>query len=420
MFACVLGFVLFKRFYRDLGDVFLFFLVLGTLLSAYYSARPTRKDPVVIAFFISLIIPVLSWANSRLQIPELAKASPSPFFFYDFFFFWFIAYWTQGKNERIAAILLAFCLGVLGIYISHSADFLGELVLGLKGARIDFGVVNAQYTSLFAGFGLIAAVFLFLAKVNLNHKLLLLKKIIATALIIFFIIIIVITQSRQVWLALVACLFLTPLLYTVISRSATSKRAIFASYLALALAMAAAANLDIVKDRVAAEEYTLAKVVNLEFDAVPNTTSIGLRVHLWLEGWEWIQQRPVLGSGEDARELVISQSDSLPESVRASFTHLHNSHIETVLSFGAVGAVLVYFLMIWPPLATAASSATPVKKTWRVFSLIALVFWLTVNCFESYFYSANGLYIFTVFFGIIYSFRFVSSEDRPDPDQPPP
>src|SRR5690554_3336807 len=80
MFACVLGFVLFKRFYRDLGDVFLFFLVLGTLLSAYYSARPTRKDPVVIAFFISLIVPVLSWANSRLQIPELAKASPSPFF----------------------------------------------------------------------------------------------------------------------------------------------------------------------------------------------------------------------------------------------------------------------------------------------------------------------------------------------------
>lgn len=85
MIACVVGFVFFKRFYRDLGDVFIFLVVLGTLFSVYYNFRSIRKDPIFIAFFISIIIPVISWANSKIQIPELAKDLPSPFLFYDFF-----------------------------------------------------------------------------------------------------------------------------------------------------------------------------------------------------------------------------------------------------------------------------------------------------------------------------------------------
>ena len=134
--------------------------MLGTFVSAYYTFRPVKKDPIVIAFFLSLIVPVMSWVNSKVQIPELAKDYPSPFLFYDFFFFWFIAYWTNGKNARIAAILLAYCVSVLGIYITHSPDIFGEIKRGLEGTRIDFSLVNAQHTSLFAGFGFISAAFL--------------------------------------------------------------------------------------------------------------------------------------------------------------------------------------------------------------------------------------------------------------------
>jgi O-antigen ligase len=413
MFTCVLGFVLFKRFYRDLGDLFFSFVVIGTLLSVYYNARTVRKDPVFIAFFVSLIVPILSWANSRLQIPELAKALPSPFFFYSFFFYWFIAYWTQGKNERIAAILFTYCLSVLGIYISHSADFFGELFRGLGGARIDFSVVNAQYTSLFAGFGVIAAAFLFLAKINLRFTPEILKKSIATIFIAFFTLIVIITQSRQVWLALIACLFLTPLVYAAISHSRTSKRTMLITYLAFALIISAAPSLDIIKNRVSADGYTLSKIVNMDFKAIPDNTSIGVRIHLWLEGWQWIKERPILGSGDDSRELVISESERLPDFVKSDFTHLHNSHIETILSFGFVGACLVYFLILWPPIFTFMATTPSVRKTWKTFSLIVTTFWIVVNCFESYFYSADGIYMFSVFFGIIYSFRFISVETTP-------
>lgn len=417
MFACVLGFVLFKRFYRDIGDIFFMFVSIGTIFSAYYNQLSLKKDPVIITLCLSPIIPILSWTNSKLQIPGLAQETPSPFFFYDFFFFWFIAYWTKGNNKRIAAILFTYCLSVIGIYISHSADFFGELSSGFHGARIDFNVVNAQYTSLFAGFGLIAATFLFIVKINFDSKKEALKKTISLALFGFFALIVIITQSRQVWLALVICLLLLPLAQMLMSSSGVSKRAVLITYLVMAVFITALSSLEIVKNRIADEKPTLVQLLNMEFKTLSDDSSIGLRIQLWQEGWEWIKQRPILGSGEDARELVIKKADSLPATVRASFTHLHNSHIETVLSFGLLGAALVYFLMLWPPVSVVACSAPPVKKTWRAFAFIIAIFWLTVNGFESYFYSSDGIYNFSVFYGVIYSFRFLPSQAHKDPYQ---
>ncbi len=406
MFACVVGFVFFKRFYRDLGDVFIFLVVLGTIFSVYYNIRTVRKDPIFIAFFASIIIPVISWANSKIQIPELAKDLPSPFLFYDFFFFWFISYWTQGKNKRIASILVAYCLGIIGIYLSHSTDFISDFSRGLQGSRIDFNIVNAQYTSLFAGFGVISAAFLFIAKLELPLKFEVLKKLGALTLLVFFVLVTLITQSRQVWLALFACILIAPLAHKFMFSSRISMRAIVITYLVLALIVGAAATLDIVKKRVIAEESTIMQIVNLDLDSVSKSGSVGLRIHLWSEAWEWIKERPILGSGEDARELVISESETLPPTVRASFTHLHNSHVETFVSFGLLGAILIYFLIIWPPLYTIMLSSFPARKTWTAFSIIVVVFWLVVNFFESYFYSADGIFVFSVFFGIIYSFKF--------------
>ncbi|QSP96057.1 O-antigen ligase family protein [Marinobacter salinisoli] len=404
MFFCVLGFVFFKRFHRDVGDVFIFLAVLGTFASIYFSSRPIKKDPIVVAFFVSLIIPVVSWLNSRLQIPDLAKDSPSPFFFYDFFFFWFIAYWIQGRNDRISAVLLAYCSSVLSIYVSHSPDFMGDITRGIQGARISFDLVNAQHTSLFAGFGFIAAAFLFVAKLKLSRPLNLARKVLAALAALFFILIIVITQSRQVWLALFVCLFLAPLALKLLPNSRISVRGLVAGYLAFAVLLGSLSNLAIVEKRLAAELETIEQVAELDLDSISKFSSVGIRIHLWLEGLDWIAQRPILGSGEDARELVIAEGERFPEYVQKNFTHLHSSHVETFVSFGVVGGILVYFLMFYPVIHAVREPA--VQKTWKVFSMVVLAFWITVNFFESYFYAANGVYIYSVFFGIIYSFRF--------------
>src|SRR5690554_2376216 len=152
MVICILGFVLFKRLYRDMGDLFFFVAFLGTIVSIAYNIKKLRKDPVFIAFFLSLLIPTLSWLNSRFSIPDLALPTPSPFFFYSFFMFWFIAYWTRGNQNIIAAILTAYILSVIGIFVTDSNNFINEISSGMNGSRIDFNVVNAQHTSLFSGF----------------------------------------------------------------------------------------------------------------------------------------------------------------------------------------------------------------------------------------------------------------------------
>lgn len=414
MFACVLGFVLFKRFYRDLGDIFIAIAVLGTFASAYYNFRSIKKDPIFIAFFLSLLIPVMSWINSKVQIPELAKQSPAPFLFYDFFFFWFIAYWTQGKTVRIATILLTYCVGILGIYLSHSPDFLAEIGRGLRGARVDFGLVNAQHTSLFAGFGFIASAFLLVVRLDLPLKYEAIKKSGAIVLLAFFTLVIVISQSRQVWLGLLTCLLLAPLALKLIAPSRVSTRSTILTYLVFTMMVGGLSTLDVVERRISAEQKTINKLVDLDLESVSDSGSIGLRLHLWSEAWDWIRERPLLGSGEDARELVIVQSAELPDSVRSTFTHLHNSHVETLVSFGLVGAALVYFVLLWPPFFTATTTSVPVKKTWKVLALVVAIFWLTVNCFESYFYAANGAYIFAVFYGVIYSFKFGQKDSATD------
>jgi len=407
MFFCVVGFVLFKRLYRDIGDICIFLAFLGTIISICYNFRALKKDPIFIAFFLSLLIPFISWLNSKIQIPEFARDLPNPFFFYDFFFFWFIAYWTKGQNSRIAVILASYCLSVVGIYITHSNDFVGELSRGLQGARIDFNIVNAQHTSLFAGFGLISSAFLFIVKVELSKKLEAAKKSIALALSVFFIVIIVVTQSRQVWLALAVCLFFAPLANKLIFGSHIKFRTIASAYFILALITFGAVNVDTVQKRLSAESDTLTKIASFDLESVPASGSAGIRLHLWSEALEWISERPIFGSGEEARQLVIRESSALPEVVRNTFTHLHSSHLETLLSFGAVGAILVYFLILWPVIYTTILPKTPPRKTWSAFSFIVVIFWLTVNCFESYFYSSNGIFVFSVFYGIIYSFRFV-------------
>ncbi|AHI33435.1 hypothetical protein AU15_21095 [Marinobacter salarius] len=111
MVATIIGFVLFKRFYRDIGDVFFMITFIGTLLSIFYNFKKIKKDPIYIAFFISIAIPLLSWINSIVAIPDLAMPKPSPFFFYSFFIFWFIAYWTRGNTNRYAGRTGRWCLG---------------------------------------------------------------------------------------------------------------------------------------------------------------------------------------------------------------------------------------------------------------------------------------------------------------------
>lgn len=410
MITCILGFVLFKRFHRDIGDAFFIIVFLGTVASIAFNFRKTKKDPVFIAFFVSLLIPTLSWVNSRIAIPDLALPTPSPFFFYSFFIFWFIAYWTRGNQNIIAAILTAYIFGVIGIFINESNNFIGEIASGIHGTRIDFNVVNAQHTSLFSGFGLIASIFLFITKIDAKKTY---RRIVSSAAIIFFLfflLITIISQSRQVWVSLLLCFVAAPLILRFLPQSRMSAKYIVITYAALTLSLVILSTSDIVSKRIESEANKIKEVAALDLASIPAAGSVGIRIHFWMEAWPWFKERPLLGSGENTRELVISESQNFSDTIKSNFNHLHNSHVETVISFGLLGAALVYFLILFPTVKILRSPRSTARNTWKIFSVTITIFWVTVNCFESFFFSWNGIYVFSVFYGIIYSFQFKKTD----------
>lgn len=410
MVICILGFVLFKRLYRDMGDLFFFVAFLGTIVSIAYNIKKLRKDPVFIAFFLSLLIPTLSWLNSRFSIPDLALPTPSPFFFYSFFMFWFIAYWTRGNQNIIAAILTAYILSVIGIFVTDSNNFINEISSGMNGSRIDFNVVNAQHTSLFSGFGLIASIFLFIVNIDTKKIYRQIKDSASIVFFMFFLLITILSQSRQVWVSLVLCFFAAPMVLRFLPQSRMSTKGVVVTYSGLILAMVMLSTSNIITKRVESEAVNIKEAVTLDLASIPTAGSVGLRIHFWMEAWPWFKARPLLGSGENTRELVISESPNLSDEIKADFTHLHNSHVETIVSFGLLGAALVYFLIFFPTINILKKPRSTAGNTWKIFAVTITIFWMTVNCFESFFFNWNGIYVFSVFYGVIYSFQFKETD----------
>ena len=56
MVATIIGFVLFKRFYRDIGDVFFMITFIGTLLSIFYNFKNFHIFTIFLIFLFNTLI----------------------------------------------------------------------------------------------------------------------------------------------------------------------------------------------------------------------------------------------------------------------------------------------------------------------------------------------------------------------------
>jgi O-antigen ligase len=413
MLVCILGYALFKRSYREIGDIFQAFLILGTIASLYYNREILLKDKIIHCFAASLFIPILSWLNSISEIPDLAKPSPNITALYTFFTFWPIAYWLKGNTKKITLMLFSFCLGFV-FMCQRNSDMVQEITRGLKGIRVDFNIINAQHPALLAGFGLIICIFYFLIfskRIFNKPSAVSLALLFSTAaLCVFFLVITIITQSRQVWLALIlSSIVFIPFIYNSFAARPITKKKFILIYLFILLAVFAFTKIDIVEKRIHNEKNAIKNILMLNFDQIKASGSAGIRLNLWKEAVTWIKARPLLGSGYDSRALVISQSKNLPKRIKRDFTHLHNSHIEMLVHYGILGSALIYFVMIYPVILLLKSSRKDIDG-YKTLGLIFTVYWMTVNNFESFFFAKNGEIILSIYLGMIYSFKFSSEK----------
>ncbi|UTV27904.1 O-antigen ligase family protein [Photobacterium atrarenae] len=407
MLCCVIGYILFKRSYRDVGDVFQTLFILASVAALFVDRKQLFKDKMLWALGFAIITQLLSWANALIDIPDLAYPSPHIADLADLFIFIFVAYWLKGTLLNVYLSWWALCLGMLLAFYSHS-DITQQVLLGLEGVRIDFNIINAQHPAMYSGVGFLLSSFFFMKYLCLSIRAQTAKNIAllcsATLLLVAFTFVVVTTQSRQVWVALLAAYVLGTLLYSILHQEKINKLILVGAFSLLGLAFYTYATIPLVHDRVQQEMNTATTIItNGDISKIP-FNSAGTRLHLWHESLKWIKERPLLGSGYNSKVTVIQNAQHFPAHIRQHFTHLHNSHIELLVSYGLVGLLLMYGVFAW---VVRAASVAPEKRGINEVLLISAMFtvyWLTVNLFESFFFSNNGQWIHNVMLGSCYTF----------------
>lgn len=103
---------------------------------------------------------------------------------------------------------------------------------------------------------------------------------------------------------------------------------------------------DVVNSRIDKASYEIGHLENqIGNGDVPEITSIGARVYMWMNTWELIKQRPVMGWGLGS--YGVKWCDQVPEKTWCDFasTHPHNQYFMFWVELGLLG-LLSYLGMI--------------------------------------------------------------------------
>ncbi|GAA0247319.1 O-antigen ligase family protein [Marinomonas primoryensis] len=345
--------------------------------------------------WIAAFFQFISWGLSQYVTPEWAEDIPKLDKVTRWFIFIPFAWWiAQRKN----AIWLLWGAATAGTLISPwvTGGGLHEIIQGINGKRIDFGIRNAQHTALYFGTILIGICCLVKPLYRKNK----LSLIPVALMISYCLLVIYINESRQAWLALIIT-FLVISSYTTLKYIKKSPRpkqiiTIVLFFIGLTTLSTILITNDKIVNRVMLEQKTMNAVLSLEFDKAPYS-SFGVRLHSWVAATYFIKAKPIFGWGHNGKSMVMEHTKTFPKWLKG-FGHLHNFYIEMLVNYGIVG--LIFYLSIWfvvgRMLFKEIKSGKVEKEIGYLFVAI-LFFWGVMNCFESYQNFWTGVFYFNVF-----------------------
>ncbi|MDA9557616.1 O-antigen ligase family protein [Vibrio sp.] len=371
-------------------------IIFGSLpyLITLIAQKRLDKAPLILIFF-AIILQVVSWGYAHSLIPNELKSYPQIKPLVSLFIFVFISLWVAPKRLYRLLLLAGFMGGFLYAVIHHQLDH-NTLIKGLQGRRVDFDMHNAQFTSM------LGIVIIFVTAF-ISHALYRCNKLSAGVLLLVMtplgLFITFISQSRQVWLALVITLAFLPLIIF-----KKNGKAMLVLYTALAIAGYSVLSNDTVQRRINSESNTVQAITQMQWDKIP-MSSIGIRVNSWIESLDWIARSPIVGQSKEAIPLVIQQSDVFPKHLKR-FGHLHNYYLETLVAYGALGILFIIAFYRWIYLNIKEHGS----RFERYFFITFLLFWAIINCFESYNNKHLGLFAHTIILAsLYYPFRTIKT-----------
>jgi O-antigen ligase len=343
----------------------------------------------LILFGINLLIDYKSTIEYR-SLNDLVK----------FFYFIPLAWWAGGSKR---GAINQFTIVIFGLVtaVLLSPDLLRSLVSLFDGVRVDFGIHNAQHAALFFG---ITFLFGITGIVSLKRTS---SSGLIEALFIFSSIIgmygFIGANTRAAYLGLLACGLLS-LTFIIGNNKHFRQRGL--SYLRIAFVLVCVTKLsfgfvgELKGGRFSQEQASFESIVQGNIKDLSFSSS-GIRIHSWLEAIKWIEQRPLTGWGSEARADVIKKSEIFPEEIKSRFGHLHSGYLETLLGFGLVGLVFLFYF--WVGILGKIKIS---KKIFMYrFMLFSSLFFLVMNVFESFFYYWSGIFSMSVIIAGAYSIR---------------
>ena len=365
--------------------------------------RKLRKSTVLWLLLASIAVPLISWQLAHIHHPQLAESSTKVHRFIRWFFFIPVAFWLGGQTRKTLALWALALIGIL------SAPWLAghgwaELRSGLMGHRVDFNLHNAQHAAMLYGVGI-------LGLISFSHRIFTINTgaywfkcslwFLALTASCFGVIV---TQTRGIWLGLCgSCLLLLVFYFGIFwknSRKKTYTGAIILLIIAISISITIETPLKrIVINRLSMEDTDVVKVLKGDISNLPYT-SVGLRAHTWVEAWSWIKQRPLVGWGGNGNRLVIQQSKRFPNWKKKEYHHLHNSYLDLLVNFGALGGLFYFGLLGWLVMrGIGAWKSGHMPGDVLIFFLSFLLFWSIINCFESYIFFSSGNFVFALIAG---------------------
>jgi len=337
------------------------YLGLATMIAALALRAPglwpqLRRD----AFFLITVCFVLylglRTAASLNEFPEIAAAQRknAAAFLMLWIFVLPIAVSLQG---RVCRVLLALTLATAGLILKMALNIdWGNFPASVLDARsYGFGVSHIGF-GLYAGTVLLGM--LLFAPRLLSSSLLPLPRWLRIALwlALFAVLLqgLIVDSSRAAWLA---CVVVFPvammwryrsLLSTMSARHrlqlAAGGGAVLVAFVALVWI-----NLPALKGRLGEEHHAMLAMLTLDPAKVP-VSSVGLRFHFNVYGFQKWLERPIVGWGPGTSRMLLMQH---PLEAAHGFPHVHNTFLDALVELGSIGgglfaaAAVLLLGMLW-------------------------------------------------------------------------
>ena len=382
------------EFHRFPGNL----MTLTFLISAWQQRQQLKSDLIIRLLVLSVMLPLLLFAINTLIDFESAYKYKSLSDLSKLFFFLPLAWWLGGSKKAARNMLILTLLGFLMAILFDPA--LAQSIHNLwGGSRVDFHIHNAQHGALF--FGLVFIISLIGYHQYRNESASPWETVFLFSACLVGLIGLVGTQTRAAYVGIFVCGFIAAVQAFRQRKCPTEKsrpiiRILAVSFILIALL---AGFLKQVQDgRIARAQSDIYLLLENGAEQMP-LTSTGIRVHSWLEAWEWIGKRPLTGWGRKARIDVIQMSDRFPDSIKATFGHLHNGYLEILIGTGFLGLIFITALMI----ALLKRIKSVSENHFYPIAFYGTVFFLVLNLFESFFFYWSGQFALSVIMAAGYS-----------------